>query len=662
MARNVLAIMLGVIAWAGAAETKPAVLFVHGIHTSYAARPLHEMGIELDVCKPAEMAAKLVSGKYNVVVASTLSDAQCASLGDFMSKGGGVFVCSPNSYPQEKEYTVTCTWLAALGARPRWEMFQDSDKDNVVRDVMGCRLSYSEDIAPPFNDGVGGVLTLLCDSTTGWEPPMSFDLDASWRVIVRGAKSMKSAIDKRNDVVLQPWLPKEGIASAPPLLAVRDFVKGRLAVSAIRYYWVFTPPTNCPTAEAMLSAGAGGKKSNWLRAYANVLKWLAEPSMKSGMGGATTPEAIINPPKYVWEPPAEFDWAKWESANSLAKAQQGQTAGLIGACTALSSGKGTVADYVKEAKAAGLQFIVFMEDTLAMDQARWDKLAEECRAASDKDFTAIPGLTYEDAQGDHLYAFSDNVKIPKPEMLLPDRRLATTQRMRSRAYFDYDNEYIAQQAIRGFWNHKANFLRPVDYKLYNSFPVVSFVDGRQIDDALDDFLYLQGIGGCQAIVAFEFMTSPDQVAKRAKDGWRVVAHRPAAGAAREMARGGVVVQRIGIAVHHQWPANPRLGQPQSPDRAARPVVAAGPVGISAAAARRIGGGAEIGDDPRRRPRRHAPMAPRRGEGIRAGDRPGELPAAWPDLGRRGCEWPARDQYEFLESQSDQRGVLLLGSL
>ena len=77
------------------------------------------------------------------------------------------------------------------------------------------------------------------------------------------------------------------------------------------YYWVFTPPTNCPTAEAMLTAGAGAKKSNWLRAYANVFRWLAEPSMKAGMGGAITPDTIINPPKYVWEPPKEFDWAKW---------------------------------------------------------------------------------------------------------------------------------------------------------------------------------------------------------------------------------------------------------------------------------------------------------------------------------------------------------------
>jgi len=525
----IAALVLGLAAPASfAADAKPAVLFAHGLHTTYAARPLHDMGLEIDVCKPSELAARLEGGKFNVVVASTLSEAELKALAAFMAKGGGVFLCNPNSYPQEKEYAATCQWLAALGAKPRWEMFQDSDKANVVRDVMGCELSFSDDVAAPFNQEAAGVLTLLCNGTTGWEPPMSFDLDGAWRVVVRGAKSMKSVIDKRNDVILQPWLPKEGIPSAPPLMAVRDVEKGRLAVLTHRYYWVFTPPQNCPTAEAMLTAGAGGKKSAWLRVCANAFRWLAEPSMKAGLGGATTPDAIINPPKYVWEPPAEFDWAKWTRDNPLDKARQAQTQGLIGARTALSTGKGFVADYAKEARAAGLQFLVFMEDSLAMDQAKWDQVVAECRAASDKDFTAIPGLTYEDAQGDHLYAFSDKAKIPKPEMLLKDKRLATNQSSRTKAYFDFDNEYLAQEAIRGYWNHKKNFLRPVDYKLYNSFPIMSFEDGKPVDDALDDFLYLQSIGGCQAAVAFEFMTSPDQVARRAKEGWRVVAHRPAA--------------------------------------------------------------------------------------------------------------------------------------
>ena len=205
--------------------------------------------------------------------------------------------------------------------------------------------------------------------------------------------------------------------------------------------------------------------------------------------------------------------------------RRAQYPGLIGARTSLSSGSGSVADYVRAARQCGLRYLVFLEDALAMDQARWDRLVTECKAESSGAFAAIPGLTYEDAQGNHLYAFSDEVQYPKPGMLLPDKRLATTRSMRSRTYFDYMNEQLQQHVINGFWNHRANYLHVADYKLYNSFPVFSAIDGRPVDDALDEYLYWMGVGGCNAVLALEIMTRPEQVAARAKDGWRVVSFR-----------------------------------------------------------------------------------------------------------------------------------------
>ncbi|MCX7935251.1 MAG: hypothetical protein N3A66_08345, partial [Planctomycetota bacterium] len=202
-----------------------------------------------------------------------------------------------------------------------------------------------------------------------------------------------------------------------------------------------------------------------------------------------------------------------------------QHAGLVGGRTALSSGQGTVADYVKAAKEAGLRFFVFFEDALRCDEERFNRLIAECREASDDSFVAVPGLCYEDAQGNHLYALGDEVKYPKAEMLFEDKRLKTVQEMRSRAYFDYVNEYLGQKALTGFWQHRENFLHFSDYKLYNSFPVYSFVNGRQVDDALPEYLYWQNIGGLQAILALEVIDSPEQVANRAKNGWRVVWNR-----------------------------------------------------------------------------------------------------------------------------------------
>lgn len=500
------------------AAARPAVLFYGGVHNGYVTKPLVGAGIDVDVCPDGQLAKRLASRKYNVVVVGTMNAADRKAIDGFLAAGGGVLLCNPAAYPRTADWTATNEWLTALGARPRWEVLRDSDKDNVVRDLMGCALSFSSQTLPPVGKDVRGVLTLIWHGTTGGEPPMSFDLvSPDWKPVVLGAKSMASVASTRHDVELQKWMPKKMVDASPVLMAVRDVGKGRLAVVGIRGYWIFSPPGNCPTAEAMLSAGAGGKPSDWLRVFANAFRWLAEPSLKAGLGGAGTPDAVLNPPVQVWKAPRFYDWSRIGPMQNMP-----QFPGLIGARTALSSGSGTVADYVKAAKAAGLKFIVFLEDSLRMNQANWDKLVEQCTALSDDNFAAVPGLTYEDAQGDHLYAFADEVKFPQPSMLLPDGRLATIKPMRSRAYFDYVNEYMRQHIISGFWNHKHNFVHWADYKLYNSFPVYSFIDGKQVDDALDEYLYWQGFGGCQAVLAFEIMTSPDKVAERAKDGWRVI--------------------------------------------------------------------------------------------------------------------------------------------
>jgi len=518
MTRLVLALTIAAVARAEA--EKPAVLFLGGVHSKYVVQPLHDLGIAVDGCATGKLSARLADGKFNVVIAGTMSDADRAAADAFLARGGGLLVCSPD-YPESEDWTKTNQWLAAHGARPRWEVLADSDAANCVTDIMRCTLSFSSDVAPGFSDGVRGLLTLMWRGTGGCSPPMSFDLGGDWQVVARGARSMHSTPCSRHDVPLQPWKPKAMIEASPPFAAVRAVGKGRLGVLALRKSWLFTPPGHCPTAEVMLTAGTGGKPSDYLRLTANMIRWLAEPSLAAGLGGAATPADLLDPKPQVWPPQPQKAWkVEWKLGD------QRQTPGLIGARTRLSGAKGTVADYAKAARDAGLQFIVFLEDSMKMDQAAWDKLVAECTAASSPDFAAVPGLTYEDAQGNHLYAFADEVAFPKPSMLLPDKRLATTQSMRSRAYFDYVNELMRQHIISGFWRHKENVIPPVDYKLYNGFPIITNVDGRPVDEALDTFAYFQGIGGCQAALAFEIMTAPSQVAARAKDGWRVVAHRP----------------------------------------------------------------------------------------------------------------------------------------
>src|ERR1700742_1669689 len=89
-------ISLFLTAQISAADTpRPAVLFYGGVHPGYVARPLHDMGIEVDSCNDdtAELTARLATGKFNVVVTSTLKDADRAALDAFMARGGAVLAC-----------------------------------------------------------------------------------------------------------------------------------------------------------------------------------------------------------------------------------------------------------------------------------------------------------------------------------------------------------------------------------------------------------------------------------------------------------------------------------------------------------------------------------------------------------------------------------------
>ncbi len=511
------------------AAGKPVVLFQARVHHSYVAQPLVAMGIEVDAAPAGKLAEMLATGQYNVAVVGTMNDAERKAIEAFLAKGGGVFMCMPEHAYKEasswatSDWTTTNQWLEKLGARPRWEVLLDSDKNNIHRDEMSMPLSWSTDVAAPVNEGVRGVLILTSHTgKSSIEPPMSFDLSKDWQVVVRGAATLKGVKEVRQDPVLQNWIPKEPVAGSPPLMAIRQVGAGRMVILGIRKYWIFSPPPNCPTTEAMLTTGVGNQPSDWLKVCANTFRWLAEPAQKAGLGGATTPETVLHP-TVIWPKAPRIDWSQESTVSQLP--DQLQIRGLVGARTALSTGTGTVADYVRAAREAGLQFLVFMEDGLKLDEAKWAQLVEQCKANSDDVFLAVPGLTYEDAQGNHLYAFADTVKMLKPEMLLPDGRLATLQTMRSRGYFNFNQQYLRQAVLSGFWNHRANMLHFADYKLYNSFPIYSFENGRQIDNALGEFLYLNSIGGCQAPVAFEFMTEPAQVAKRAAEGWKIVSHR-----------------------------------------------------------------------------------------------------------------------------------------
>lgn len=503
----------------------PSVLVVGNVHAKYFVQPLTKLEVEVDTCTKADLNRRLNSGLYNVLVLPSAVDQELLAVAEaFLAKGGGVFEFQPSArFDDLAGWNLHNAWLAKLGAPRRWEVL--SDAQGAV-DSLNVRLSYSTAIVEPVNDGVTGVWTLAPDRLKGASWPMTYNFDANWKVVVRGGPTLVARPATEDPVErVKPFIPKEPLTGeAVSLLGMRDFGGGRVALLALASEWMLAPPPNCPTAEAMLTKGVDGKESGWSRLLANTFRWLAEPSQAAGWGGIRTPLVVAQPPGSVAENRATFDWSKPSPDPTVpAMGDQPQIAGLIGARTVLSGAKGTVADYVAEAKKAGLSYIVFLEDGLKLDQGKWDDLVKQCAAASDDKFAAFPGLTYEDAQGNHMYAFGDNARFPQPNMVLPDGRLATIHVSRTENVFNYVLELMKLRTPLGFWRHQENYLHFADYKLYNTFPIYTFEDGKPIDDAFDIYMHWMGFGGCQGVLAFEIMNDPGQVAGRAKDGWKVVA-------------------------------------------------------------------------------------------------------------------------------------------
>lgn len=285
-------LFLGLMAASFAAA--PAVLFVGGVHPTYVAKPLKAMGFEVDICSPGELAAKLATKQYNVAVLLANDPVMQQPVEAFLAAGGGVYVSMPFGHiSAEKNWFPNPEWAAKHGATIRWEQLMDSDPANAYTDYMTANMSWSTQLSAPVNDGAAQVLTLL--GRLNWWPPVAMDFSNDWTVAVRYAPSVKPTPVDGIPERLRPYIPKTASTGSQPLLGVRQAGAGRLALCGISGSWSLNPPGVCPTVEAMLSTGANGRKSDWLRVFANTFRWLAEPSLKAGYGGAVTPEKVLNP-------------------------------------------------------------------------------------------------------------------------------------------------------------------------------------------------------------------------------------------------------------------------------------------------------------------------------------------------------------------------------
>lgn len=361
-----------------------------------------------------------------------------------------------------------------------------------------------------------------------WPGTVPMKFGKSWKVLVKGMASTRTMGNaeppesgKKN---FKPEV-KGSYESEPEFVGVREGKdgSGRMMVFPFHGTHTYLNLGHEAFRDAMMFNGFGGHPSNAHQLLINGYKWLAEPAKKAGLGGYQ-PQ-----PKVTAAIPEPLDWTKakfppnsWGGVRTFWNQKKQQDTpmtdlitpngknfkGILGARTVASGGQGSVADYVKVAKELGLSFVVFLEKLEKLDEKKYRKLVDDCSAATDENFAAIPGYLFRDQAG-LLYYFYGVGSLPCADQFDKDGRINSPYNLVDQ-YRWKGNLGLAEL---GKMKLNPNYL----FLLCNTSPYV-YQGAKLIDDGLKNYLSIEGHGHQYTPTVLVEVESPDAMKTAFKDG------------------------------------------------------------------------------------------------------------------------------------------------
>ena len=386
-----------------------------------------------------------------------------------------------------------------------------------------------------------GVKNLFFCRTGEWGFPGTIPMkyDANWRVLVRGdrtTRSVRNEFDAKSAAHQFKMSDRTGTyAEAPALVAIREATpeEGAMVVFPSYSSGTWGNYNHVALGNTFLYDGDGNVKSDGDRLVRNLFSYLGASSRARGFGGYRA--AFPPPPKKVTPP--DLSPVKW--APSLPEKLSGgpQQRGLIGARTAGGGGSGTVAEWVQAARAAGLNFLVFVEDPARYDEASYLKFVEACKKESTPDFAAVPGYGAYDTSGAYRF-YVNALQLPGPSsgFLNAEGRIAKP---------------IVPTTLSGWgtWPSMAEYAKMPYNPWWNwvnaSGAMLVYDQGKLSDNGIERWLQCCEPNSCHLVpLSLVRMTRPAEVAEAAKNAHLTVifADRPdkIATYARWGAGGGVM--------------------------------------------------------------------------------------------------------------------------
>lgn len=370
------------------------------------------------------------------------------TLWKWVENGGGLFFISGlmgyGDYNQLVENINSL--LTPFDIMILFEQVRDEKHKEVYKGILNYTYFETRNISKghPITEGISRI----------WYPggggqhasPVStytFKADAAWQILIKGEKEAYS-----------PTYPSE-----PPLLACREFGKGRVALMSMdaRYFINdgFHPAYGGYTLE----------KGDGFHLLSQIYQWLAEPSLKEGK--IFTPNVQVEEEKISQpEEKKAVDATCEELLTKISTIRPFKTfKGVIGLHSTLSDGENEVDEFCLEAKRLGLDFVVFTETYELMDENKWKELVRKCEAQTKNEFVAIPGLQIQAPDGEvicfYLNRFPKKEEVENPPALLFNLNFPTI--ILSKPHF--------------------NRLNPWQYKFYTGIALYTYERGELIDEA-----------------------------------------------------------------------------------------------------------------------------------------------------------------------------------
>ncbi len=427
-----------------------------------------------------------------------------ALLLQYVQEGGGLLVLRAPGWQFGKDIEDYNKWLAPTGI----EILSESvvDEGHRYAPEFAWPLYWTGKVAPgPLTEGVEGIFYPPALGAyrvyTDFTSPVRVSPD--WQVLLSGMDSAKSVRTAKTGKEVPDTAGT--YASAPPLLAVREYGKGRICVWPIASTCVWQDAYHLRWGSGLTMSGeAEGMKGSGARLLTNLFAYLAAPS-KGVFGGYV-------PPRVETAPESGFEPMDWDNLRVTGNYMPHNFVGLIGARTSLSTGQGKPEEFIAAAKAAGYDFIAFAEDLASLSKEEFATLQTVCKASTEGGFPAYPGYLYLDESGNSWVIFSDRLSYPEPGWFSADQpgRIHLNNPL-FRAF-----QYPPMILVKSHLNPEKPWLQGN----FKGFAVYTYENGKLVDDSLDNYLQMAQMRFIPFPAAIHLVDSPQAVTAARGQGFQ----------------------------------------------------------------------------------------------------------------------------------------------